>query len=211
MGTAQVQDVRKPIQVYGLLKFVWIPIACVAAAVAALVYWARLQGTPAYVAMHATEAMYGDGSFEGLPLQPNELEELGMTEAKALEVLAKIKKDFLPTVRIVDDPIYHKKPGKDAMAVTVEVCPGFSAPTSVEVIEEDGRGILSFSDLVASYRAAIYRSASGTLDKGATMRTMNEMRDLLIEAGSKGYWDISKNTLQPWPEYAPDGEWVASR
>jgi hypothetical protein len=177
--------------------------------VAAVVYWVRLQGTPRYVALRGANALYGGGSASSLEFHPDELDQLGLTQAEAGEVLQRIHEAYMPNARIITEPEFRKQPGKDLLSFEVEVAPGVRGTAVVEVINENGRGLLMFGDLVSSYRACLYRLEVEGAQREKNFEALNGIRKILVSEGVNGYWDITRNRLDEWPEYTRQGERVA--
>ena len=172
----------------------------------ALWFWLRLQGTPRYVALKGANALFGGGSPDSLPLHEGELAELGVSKEHACDILEKIQHNYLPGAKIVSEPEFRAQPGKDVLAFQVEVRPGQVARTAVEVIDEDGRGVVMFGDLVASMRAALYYAAEAADEPGPYYDAINGISDLLVAEGVEGYWDMANNRLSNWPKYSVSGE-----
>lgn len=194
---------------HGLVKRFWMHALGVCVIVAAVTYWVRLQGTPRYVALRGANALYGGGSPSGLEFHPDELRQLGLSQSEAAKVLERIHDAYMPDVRIVSEPEFRSQPGKDLLSFEVEVMPGVRGAAVVEVINENGRGLLMFGDLVASYRACLYRLDVDGVDRERNFEALNGIRKILISEGVNGYWDISRNRYEAWPEYTRQGEHVA--
>lgn len=195
---------------HGLVKRFWMHALGVVVIAVAVVYWVRLQGTPRYVALRGANALYGSGPLSGLEFHPDELKELGLSQAEAADLLERIRSTYLPDARIVSEPEYREQPGKDLLTFEVEVAPGIRGRGVVEVISENGRGLLMFGDLVSSYRACLYRLEVEGAAREQNFEALNGIRSILLSSGVDGYWDISRNRFEKWPEYTPQGEHVAS-
>ncbi len=174
--------------------------------VGAVVFWLSTQSTPRFVALRGANALYGGGSISGLSFHPDELRELGLSQKEAADILESIREHYLPNARIVSDPEFRQQVGRDVLSFQVEVSPGVTVRSVVEVIGENGQGILMFGDLVASYRATLYRVDAVGAAKEQNFAALNGIRKILIDAGVEGYWDITRNRLDPWPEYTLTGQ-----
>jgi hypothetical protein len=194
---------------HGLVKRFWMHALGACVIIAAVTYWFRLQVTPRYVALQGANALYGGGSPSGLEFHPDELKELGLSQSEAAEVLERIRTAYLPQVRIVSEPEFREQPGKDLLSFEVEVAPGVRGAAVVEVISENGRGLLMFGDLVASYRACLYRLDVEGAARERNFEALNGIREMLLSSGVHGYWDITRNRYEKWPEYTRQGEQVA--
>lgn len=194
---------------HSLVKRFWMHALGVCVIIAVVVYWARLQGTPRYVALRGANALYGSGSPSDLSFHPDELRELGLTQSEAAEVLERIRATYMPETHVVSEPEFRVQPGKDLLSFEVEVTPGVRGAAVVEVISENGRGLLMFGDLVASYRACLYRLDVEGRDRERNFEALNGIREILLSSGVKGYWDITRNRYEAWPEYTRQGEHVA--
>ena len=195
---------------HSVVKRFWMHALGACVIVAAVVFWLRLQGTPRYVALRGANALYGGWSPSGLEFHPDELRELGLSQDEAAALLERIRKAYMADARIVSEPEYREQPGKDLLTFQVEVAPGVRGQGVVEVINENGRGLLMFGDLVASYRACLYRLEVEGEARERNFEALNGIRQILLSSGVDGYWDITRNRFEKWPEYTSQGEHVAS-
>ncbi len=193
---------------HSLIKRFWMHAVGLCLIVVAVVFWSRLQASPRFVALRAANALYGNASLASLTFHPDELRELGLSDREAVAILEKIRSQYLPSARIVSEPEFRKQPGRDVLSFQVEVCPGARSLSVVEVISEDGRGVLLFGDLVSSYRASLYRAEVQGAAREKNFEALNGIRRILIDSGVAGYWDITHNKLDAWPEYTVQGEKV---
>lgn len=176
--------------------------------VVAVVAWTRLQASPRYVVQRAANAIYGTGSLQAIDFHPDELRELGLTHSEAVAILKEIRTQYVPDARIASRPEFRKQPGRDVLSFRAEMRPGVFVDAALEVIDENGRGVLLFGDLVSSYRASLYRADAEGAAREQNFEALNGIRKVLIDSGVDGYWDISRNRLDAWPEYTGQGERV---
>lgn len=175
---------------------------------AGIAFWHWLQGTPEYVAVRAADILVADpGGVVGLPLQKDDLAGMGISAEQGAAALKKLKDRFLPEARIVSSGKYLVQPGKNGYLFKVEVSPGTVIDATLPVIDDNGKGVIQFGDLVMVYRSLISRSGgSGTALERAKL---DEASRILVESGIKGYYDLSHNQIEPWPTYGPSADPVA--
>jgi hypothetical protein len=173
-----------------------------------VVYWLRLQASPRFVVLRAANAIYGTGSLDAVEFHPDELQELGLDHDEAVAILRRIREQCLPDVRMASAPEFRKQPGRDVLSFRAEMRPGVFVDAVIEVIDEDGRGVLLFGDLVSSYRASLYRAEATGAAREQNFAALNGIREILIGSGVKGYWDITRNRFDAWPQYSVQGERV---
>ncbi len=190
------------------VKRFWIHGVGLCLIVVAVLAWTRLQASPRFVVLRAANTIYGSGSVEAIEFHPDELRELGLTHSEAVAILKKIRAQYVPDARMVSQPEFRKQPGRDVLSFRAEMRPGVFVDAALEVIDDDGRGVLLFGDLVSSYRASLYRAEVKGPAREQNFEVLNGIRRILIESGVDGYWDIARNRLDAWPEYTGQGERV---
>ena len=171
--------------------------------VCSLGYWVHLQGTPEYVAMRGARALFENpDSAHGLPWQPDEMKELGLSDDKAVEVLKMIRSNFTSGATIVSGE-FLKVTGKDAYVVKVKAANGAVVDVPVVVIEQNGKGVIMLGDLVLSARYFYFESQRQK--SGASEVVLNDFSQKLTALGVKGYYDGPFGRLEAWKSYDQTG------
>ncbi len=167
-------------------------------------YWFHMQGTPQYVAMRGARALFEDpGMAEGMPWQTDEFRAIKLDEAKALNALQIVHSEFLQGAQIVDGGEFHKVTGKDAYFVRVATPEGAIVEVPLTVIDQDGKGVMQFGDLIVTARLYYYEAHKARGGDPADKSVLNAISNRLVELGIPGYFNIAFNELEPWKSYEP--------
>lgn len=183
-----------------LLKRYWAVFLGVLVTGGAVAYWVDLQGRPEYVAARCARALFSDPEgLRGVPWQIDEMEALGITEDQAVGALVEIKRRYLPDARIASFIEFYDQTGKDSMHVKVEAKPGVFVTVPISVINEGGRGVVQYGDLVMAYRYVIMKaSAPGVEGIPDDRMILNGVSDILFSKGIPGYYNLKHGEIEPW-------------
>lgn len=189
---------------HAYLKRFWMHAVGVSLIGASVWYWVSLQGTPEYIALRGARILFEDpDAAKGMPWQPDELRALKIDEKTAEKTLKMIYTNFTGKGKLLRGSEFHKVVGKDTLVVSVVDEDGAVVQVPITVINQDGKGVMQFGDLILTARLYCYEQQKQRFGPDADKSVLNKISEMLFDLGIAGYYDISYNSMEPWKSYEP--------